>query len=190
MLPRFLSHLLAQLQHLQGGHGDGDAVVEHALPRHLGVDDLAGGRGRSSDGEPRPRPAPFLGEAVIPPPARPQTRLGARTGFGEARGQPHSPAPGRTGTPGTWPTPDPGRPGRSPRPRRATPRRGRCPSAPLRQEKGGEGPQLRPSARCQAAGGALGGAGTYCCAPRLARRPPSRIRSLSLTCPRCCPRGS
>lgn len=40
VLACFLSHLLPQLQHLQGGHGDGDAVVEHAFPRHLGVNDL------------------------------------------------------------------------------------------------------------------------------------------------------
>lgn len=32
--------LLSQLQHIQRRHRDGDAIVQQALPRHLGVDDL------------------------------------------------------------------------------------------------------------------------------------------------------
>lgn len=45
MLPGLLGHLLPQLQHVQRGHGDGHAPVEHALPGHLRVDDLQEGGG-------------------------------------------------------------------------------------------------------------------------------------------------
>lgn len=32
--------LLSQLQHIQRGDRDGDAIVKEALPGHLGIDDL------------------------------------------------------------------------------------------------------------------------------------------------------
>lgn len=46
MLPCFLSHLLSQLQYLQGGHRNGDTMVEHPFPGHLRINDLprAGGK--------------------------------------------------------------------------------------------------------------------------------------------------
>lgn len=47
VLACFLSHLLPQLQHLQGGHRDGDTMMEHAFPRHLGVNDLQKEQGRA-----------------------------------------------------------------------------------------------------------------------------------------------
>ena len=39
-LPGLLLPGLPQLQHLLGGDGDGDAVVQDAVLRHLWVDDL------------------------------------------------------------------------------------------------------------------------------------------------------
>lgn len=36
--------LLSQLQHIQWGDGDGDAIVQKALPGHLGIDDLEAGK--------------------------------------------------------------------------------------------------------------------------------------------------
>lgn len=40
LLLRLVLHLLADSQHVHGGHGDGHAVVLAAHPRHVGVDDL------------------------------------------------------------------------------------------------------------------------------------------------------
>lgn len=45
VLPGLLGHLLPQLQHVQGGHGDRDPAVEDTLPGHLRVDNL-----RAEDG--------------------------------------------------------------------------------------------------------------------------------------------
>lgn len=36
--------LLSQLQHIQWGDRDGDAIVQEALPGHLGIDDLEAGK--------------------------------------------------------------------------------------------------------------------------------------------------
>lgn len=36
--------LLSQLQHIQWGDRDGDAIVQEALPGHLGIDDLEVGK--------------------------------------------------------------------------------------------------------------------------------------------------
>lgn len=36
--------LLSQFQHIQWGDRDGDAIVQEALPGHLGVDDLEVGK--------------------------------------------------------------------------------------------------------------------------------------------------
>ena len=36
--------LLSQLQHIQRGNRDGDAIVQEALPGHLGIDDLEVGK--------------------------------------------------------------------------------------------------------------------------------------------------
>lgn len=36
--------LLSQLQHIQRGDRDGDAIVQEALPGHLGIDDLEVGK--------------------------------------------------------------------------------------------------------------------------------------------------
>lgn len=63
MLACFLSHLLPQLQHLQGGHWDGDAVVEHAFSWHLGVDDLPEEQERELRGEGGPR-VPLCGRGM------------------------------------------------------------------------------------------------------------------------------
>lgn len=106
-----------------------------------------------------------------------------------ARGRRYSPAPGRRGTPGTWPTPGPGHPGRNPRPRTATPRRAPCPCAPLCRRRGERGVSCVLPSPGDGASRARGRR-TYCRAPRLAPCPRSRTRSPSPTCPRCCPPGS
>lgn len=102
----------------------------------------------------------------------------------------YSPALGRRDTPGTWPTPGPGRPGRNPRPQTATPCRAPCPCAPLCRRRGESGVSHVPSGQRHQPGTRLHGHGTYCCAPRLAPCPRSRTRSPSPMCPRCCPLGS
>lgn len=40
--------LLSQLQHIQWGNRDGDAIVQEALPGHLGIDDLEAEKGQHS----------------------------------------------------------------------------------------------------------------------------------------------
>lgn len=77
----------------------------------------------------------------------PQAQLCGRgdVGFGCPGSQRYSPAPGRRGNPGTWPTPGPGRPGRNPRPRRATLLHGPGPCAPLCRRRGDRGVSCAPT---------------------------------------------
>lgn len=85
MLACFLSHLLPQLQHLQGGHGDGDTMVEHAFPRHLGVNDLQKEQGRAERRTGTPR----------------ASLQGGDVDFRGPDDRQYSPTPGRRGNPGT-----------------------------------------------------------------------------------------
>lgn len=85
MLACFLSHLLPQLQHLQGGHGDGDTMVEHAFPRHLGVNDLQKEQGKAERRTGGPR----------------ASLQGKDMDFGGSNDSQYSPMPDRRGNPGT-----------------------------------------------------------------------------------------
>lgn len=85
MLACFLSHLLPQLQHLQGGHRDGDTMVEHAFPRHLGVNDLKKEQGRPERRTGTPR----------------ASLQGGDMDFGGPNDRQYSPTPGKRGNPGT-----------------------------------------------------------------------------------------